>query len=474
MPFVPTDLESLMPCGVPAIDAARREAARSPTDSTNVARRQSLLFTWVRLMAHRGIELRDFETAAAEISKWGLLDASRYHRLDEAFRILNAIEAKPVMIPEIQGKPGGPAVTQHDWPEFQGSPSKGGYTEDAGPQTGEIAWRHPVGMSWYAAAAVADGRVYVASPGLTTLMMCFDESTGAKVWETAQNGLQVYSTPRASSSCEAHGDRILMRATSGSWEPEERINCIYYINRATGEVESQIAAERVDYRRGHAPVSQTGDYLVYAWSRLDLRGSPAVVQMQDTVVVKKSDGSPWWMMRVGEMFGAPVLAGDFVLAPVNAGRLVGLHRDGPQRLAWETDLGAPLRHTPTVVADTVLVGTEDGALHALELATGAIKWRRKVSPTEPRAFQLFSQIHVAHDRLWVGTAARELICLEVETGREVWRQATSDWIRSRPILIDDHVIAAGWDGRADSLVPRRGEAMDDPVGMPPDPGRPGG
>ena len=80
---------------------------------------------------------------------------------------------------------------------------------------------------------------------------------------------------------------------------------------------NQVAADRVDYRRGCAPIQGNKDFILYPYGRLNLRGMPAFVQMQDTVVVRKSNGAPWWTLRVGNLFGEPILTDTHVYAPTD-------------------------------------------------------------------------------------------------------------------------------------------------------------
>ena len=122
-------------------------------------------------------------------------------------------------------------VSRTDWPMFQGGPEQSGFSPDPGPTSGEVSWKFPIGMSWYAAPAVENGRVYIASPGVTTLMYCIDEQSGETIWTTSQNGLQIYSTPRASSTCILQRDHVVVRASSGSWEFTEKAKHIFYVRQ---------------------------------------------------------------------------------------------------------------------------------------------------------------------------------------------------------------------------------------------------
>jgi outer membrane protein assembly factor BamB len=449
-----------VPTGLAEIDAMRRDSVVQPTGKDNALRRQSLVFSWVRLLVHRGVDMADFHVACADISAWGPIAPARYPALDQAIRTLEKIQANPRFTAEVRGTEETTPVRATDWPLFGGNAEQSGFSPDPGPTSGRIDWRFPVGMSWHAAPALEDGRVYIASPGVTTLLYCLDERTGAVVWRTRQDGLQIYSTPRASSTCLVRGDQVILRATSGSWEFSEKVKHILFVDKRTGKISQEIDANRVDYRRGVAPIQSEGDHLVYPWSRLDLRAPPAVVQMQDTVVVRKAaKGEPWWALRVGEMYGEPIIAGDLVLAPTEKGVLHAFHLAGPQRMAWTVDLGAPLR--TAVVADAAVVYgvAENGTLFALDRRQGKLRWRVELTAPELRAFHQFSRITLNDGLLFVGAATRRVFCVEAVTGRRRWTAPVSDWVRSRPLVVGDRVFAASLDGKVTALDRREGRPL---------------
>ncbi len=432
--------------GIPEIDAIRRDFINTPITADNALQRQSLLFSWVRLLVHRGVDMQAFHEACAHFSYWGPIQPARYPVMEKAYRVLEKIQNNPTFIEEIRGGQIHTKTTYTDWPVFQGNREQSGLSPDPGPATGAIAWKFPIGLSWYAAPAIEKGRVYIASPGVTTLLYCLNEKTGEKIWTTPQNGLQIYSTPRASSTCVVQKDHVVVRASSGSWEFVEKDKHIFYINKQTGKVVKQIDADRVDYRRGCAPLQGDDRYVLYPYGRLNLRGMPAFTRMQDTVVVRKANGAALWTLRVGDMFGEPILDEKHVFAPTDKGLLYALHLSGPQRMAWTFDAGAPLRNTPVTDQDTVYVGAENGKVYALDKSNGQFRWQCQVSPEEPRAFQLFSPACIHQGKLFIGSATRQLACIDTRTGELLWQVPTSDWIRARPLVVNKTVYAAGLDG----------------------------
>ncbi|MEX0320953.1 MAG: PQQ-binding-like beta-propeller repeat protein [Puniceicoccaceae bacterium] len=437
--------------GIEEIDAARRSVQSTPTTNQNAEYRQSVLFSWFRHMINRGVDLRELHDVGYTLAHWGVVKPVNYHLLDEAYVLMNKLMEDPVYITEVRGPETAAVKDPKDWAFFGGSPLQSGLTTDPGPTTGEISWKFPVGHSYYAPASVEDGRVYITSPGMRTLMYCLDESTGEIIWRTKQDGLQMYSTPRGASNVEILENDVVMRAVSGSWEFVDKVRHIFFIDKKTGKIRRQVDANRVDYRRGSTSVTASEDFVVYPYGRLDLKNKPATTIMQDTVVVKKRNGQRWWEFRVGQLFGEIVLDKDLVIAGTDLGLLYALNLQDGNRIRWKYDAGSPIRTTPAVANNMVVTTTESGYLIGLNRENGKEKWRTRLNKGEARAFQLFSAPAISGGKVFIGSATKELYCVDLKTGKLLWKKKASDWIRSRPLVINNKVFFASLDGKVTAL-----------------------
>ncbi|VGO19582.1 outer membrane protein assembly factor BamB family protein [Pontiella sulfatireligans] len=457
--FLHTHSLAQLSTGVDAIDQVRQEMRTVPTNDENSMHRQSVLFSWFRHMIHRGMDLSSLHEAGLILSQWGPVKPEHYPVLDEAYAQMEELLEHPNFISEVRGDPNSFSenVSETDWPVFGGGRSQSGFSPDAGPVTGEVAWKFPAGLAWYAAAAVEDGRVYVASPGLRTLLYCLDEQTGRPVWTTEQDGLQIYSTPKAASRLVIQDDRVVIRATSGSWEYEkqadgqivftDRAKHIFHIDKASGEVVEQTDANRVDYRRGYAPVSGDEDWIAFPRSRLDLTKRPATVGMLDTVCVKNTADGTGWEMRVGELFGDILMDGDLAVAGTDEGKLYALNLNGQQRVKWVYQASGPIRCTPAVAEDLLVAATETGMLLGIDRESGALRWSTRLNQGNPRAFHLFSSPVIEQGKIFIGSATKELYCVDLQSGRLCWKAETDDWVRARPFVLEDKVYAATLSGQ---------------------------
>lgn len=455
--------------GIDDIDRLAREVASSPTTAANQRERHAMLSSWYRLLMHQGFDMSEFERVlevmrgdSGSSAPFEAIVSQRQRAaapamlagIDEGFRVLAQIQANPKKH-SLKVAPADPAAnagapgSATDWGLFHGGHGQNGYTDDPGPSQGKLAWRFPVGHAWYARPAIENGRVYVASPGLVTIAYCLDEKTGAVVWKAKQYGLNLYREPRASSSAVVLKDAVVVRESGSGGEQRNAVDLVY-IDKQSGKILKEVRAGHVDYRRGYAPVvgDSEGRYLAHPRGYMAIQNRPPLVWMLNTVSIEEADtGKQLWELRVGDIFGDPVIAGDGVYAATAEGVLYSLAIKGQSRVRWTFDAGAGLLGTPEVAGDSVFIGANDSRVHAVDRATGARRWSFKGSTPDGHAFQFFSTPRAADGRLYVGAADKHLYCLDAPSGTLVWKVALSDWVRSRPIVVGDTVFVATMDGR---------------------------
>ena len=175
--------------------------------------------------------------------------------LEEIFRTLK--EEGPIYKP-FTGDPAGfpqGGDMEADWPMFQGNKHNTGYTKAPGPKTGELAWKFPVGLGWYARPAVEGDRVYVASPGMHTTSLCLDLETGEEIWKSTQDHplLGIYKYPAMMSTPVILKDRIVLREVNSHGGNEGQARNLVYVDKKTGKTLSRKYAGT--YRLPHAGCS---------------------------------------------------------------------------------------------------------------------------------------------------------------------------------------------------------------------------
>ncbi len=139
--------------------------------------------------------------------------------------------------------------------------------------------------------------------------------------------------------------------------------------------------------------------------------------------------------------------GETALSPATAPHL---------RLKWKAVIsGDILAASPSVVGDTVYIGSWNGFEYALNTADGSVRWKTDLgvtASTEPNCIPgnagVSSSAAVGNGRVYVGGGADYFYALDAATGQPVWRLFTGDappkdgsynW--ASPLLDEDRVYS---------------------------------
>ncbi len=123
--------------------------------------------------------------------------------------------------------------------------------------------------------------------------------------------------------------------------------------------------------------------------------------------------------------------------------------------SWTAKTG-PLCATPTVVGDAVIVADTAGVIRSVNPRDGSIRWTRELGAP------VFGRVAAAGSHLLVAADSGELFCLDVSTGRDVWRTRIGpaetkhvipthfgdmewDFAGPDPVILDGVVYVAGSD-----------------------------
>ncbi len=171
--------------------------------------------------------------------------------------------------------------------------------------------------------------------------------------------------------------------------------------------------------------------------------------------------------------GAPVIAGDKVIAGYDNGKLVALSlRDG--KVVWEKSIAVPRGRTelarlvdidaaPVVMNDTVYVVTYQGNVAAVDINSGQVLWSREMSSKVGLDASYGDAVYVTDDEgnVWA---------VQDGSGDALWRQTRL--VRrqvSGPAVAGDYVIVGDFEGylhwiaRDDGRFVARQQITDSPI-----------
>ena len=126
-------------------------------------------------------------------------------------------------------------------------------------------------------------------------------------------------------------------------------------------------------------------------------------------------------------------------------------------LAWRLQTGGPVRSSPAIDAGVVYLGTTDGRVHAIDLASGATRWATAIGGA------VASTVALSADRVFVSARDNVVVALDRRSGKEVWRARTGsdipthpsgghwDYFLSSPVLAGSAVIVGSGDGQLHAL-----------------------
>ncbi|MCU0725717.1 MAG: PQQ-binding-like beta-propeller repeat protein, partial [Planctomycetes bacterium] len=160
------------------------------------------------------------------------------------------------------------------------------------------------------------------------------------------------------------------------------------------------------------------------------------------VALDAGDGSEAWTWSVrAPVAGSPAAGEAGLCFGAEDGGVYAVAADGTGgRKLFEAK--AVVKSAPEVDGDDIFVASVDGCVSRRSLAaSGGTEWETGLGGV------VLGGVTVAGDRLYAGTVAGKLFCLDRETGGVRWVFATEGKIVARPVVRDGTVYLASMDGR---------------------------
>lgn len=114
-------------------------------------------------------------------------------------------------------------------------------------------------------------------------------------------------------------------------------------------------------------------------------------------------------------------------------------------LLWRFRTGGEVWSSPAVDGDTVVFGSRDGVLYAVDLEDGSEKWRL------PLGREITVAPVVEHGAVVVTTREGAVVAVEIASGRELWRHRLTTSVEAPPAIASGRVVAVDEQGVVTSL-----------------------
>ena len=186
------------------------------------------------------------------------------------------------------------------------------------------------------------------------------------------------------------------------------------------------------------------------------RGGAAHPGAFDGVAVPRFGGLQWRVQTGGPVRSSPVVAAGVVFVGSSDGALHAIDA-ATGIVRWRRELGSSISSTPAVAPELVYVTGGDGVLHAIRRASGAVAWQYRTGAERPLVWGLESGLlfdsspTLAGESVVFGTRDGMVHAVEARTGRPRWRYQTGSRVYSSPAVADGVVYVGGQDGRVHAV-----------------------
>ncbi len=180
-------------------------------------------------------------------------------------------------------------------------------------------------------------------------------------------------------------------------------------------------------------------------------GGPAHGGVVDARGVPRHGLERWRLPTDGPVRSSPVVADGTVYVGSEDGHLHAVDL-ATGHLVWRVDVGGPVTSAPALDDTRVYAAHHDGTLVAVGRHDGALRWRSDVGPALPWAWglegwdYLGSSPVLAGGLVVVGSTDGRVRALHADTGAEAWAVATEGRVRSSPAVADGTVFVGSADG----------------------------
>ncbi len=187
-------------------------------------------------------------------------------------------------------------------------------------------------------------------------------------------------------------------------------------------------------------------------------------------------GKVKWKFRTeGPVLSSPVVSGGAVYFGSGDHFLYSVGLTG--KLRWKLETGGAVHGSPAVVDGAVYVVSRDGALRAVDAASGQLRWsfatggeRRFTAPgihgLQPAGEQmpdptdlLLSSPAVSEGAVYFGSGDGHVYAVDAKTGKQRWKLKTGDVVHASPALAGGVLFIGSWDSWFYALDAKSGKPV---------------
>lgn len=214
----------------------------------------------------------------------------------------------------------------------------------------------------------------------------------------------------------------------------------------------------------HAINRLTGKRLGWADFGEAIHGAPifmtniALIASSNTraslVAYDLSDGTTRWRKEYGDIETSPLLHAQRVYFGNTAGTFFCVSRDKGETI-WTFELPnntrrKGIRSSPAADGSSVVFGADDGAVYALDMESGTLRWRFDAGAP------VLAPVAMSDGRVFVGTLAGQFHALDASTGHRAWSATPGSPIYAAASIGNNAVIVGTASGDLTAWDPTDG------------------
>ncbi len=357
-------------------------------------------------------------------------------------------------IPEI-----GP--TETSWASFRATPDQRGVSKSQLSDKPELKWEFPSPDGWVAGVAIVGKHVY--APALAGYLHSLDLDTGKEVWK-----YRSIEDPDPKKFAAGFKASPLVTDTTIYLGDEDGV--MHAIDRATGKKLWVFASDAeiagcVALFGEHLLLASHDSFLycldkagneVWKFQTNDrINCSPGIADNYTFLagcdehlrVIDLNTGKEFRDMPLESfLIASPAVVGDLLYVGTHTGMIVCVDwRKGEFIWKYEGPRKMPFHASASVTDELVIVGGHDKHVHAVDRATGMVKW------TFATRARIESSGAVVGDRFFVGSGDGNLYGISLASGEEVWKYNAGRGI-SAGVAIGEGRLIVGEDQQSGRLL----------------------
>lgn len=163
-------------------------------------------------------------------------------------------------------------------------------------------------------------------------------------------------------------------------------------------------------------------------------------------------GLAWRAPTEGDVVSSPAIANGVVYVGSGDGGLYALDLASGAR-HWRYEAGSAVSSSPAVGGGLVYATARDGSIFAVDVASGSRRWRLTTGPDLPLPWGHESGDHFLSspayvgDLIVVGAGDGGVYAIEARTGKRRWKGQTAGRVRASPAVAGGRVFVGSYDGR---------------------------